>query len=149
MNEEKKTAAERIAEANERRAKKSAAEAAAREEQHASDLEAIEAVEERLGQKVHVSQQVKNFVKGLPVVVGVRAPDMAEYKRLYTLVGRSGSNADARGAALMQLGQVCWVYPEEKATKDLMIESNAALLASIGVFANSLAEVELREEGKE
>ncbi len=141
-----KTAAERIQAAEERRAAKADAEVAQREEQFATDLEAIEALEAKLGVRVHYSKQVRTFVRGLPVVVGVRAPDPGEYKRMLSMVSRNGGNGDARVAAILALAQSCWVYPEEKATRDAMAEANAALLASVGNFANTLAEVELREE---
>jgi len=142
----KPTAAERIAAATERRGAKADAEAAAREEQFACDLEAIEALEEKLGVRVHYSRQVRTFVPGLPVVVGVRAPDPAEYKRLFSSINRSGGNGDAKVAALLMLANACWVYPEDKAARDALTEANAALLASVGNFANTLAEVELKEE---
>lgn len=141
-----KTAAERIAAAHDRRAAKADAEVAKREEQFATDLEAIEALEEKLGVRVHYSAQVRTFVPGLPVVVGVRAPDPAEYKRLFSSINRAQGNGDAKVAALLMLGNACWVYPEEKAARDAMVEANAALVASVGNFANTLAEVELKEE---
>ncbi len=145
----KLTAAERIAAATERRAVKADAEAEAREEQFATDLEAIEALEAKLGVRVHYSKQVRTYVPGLPVVVGVRAPDAAEYKRMLSMVSRSKDNGDAKVAAVLTLAASCWIYPEEKATRDAMVDANAALLASVGNFANSLAEVELKEEKNE
>lgn len=142
------TAADRIAAASDRRAAKAEAELAAREEQFATDLEAIEALEEKLGLRVHYSKQVRTFVPGLPVVVGVRAPDPDEYRRMFSLVNRSGGNGDAKVSALMTLANACWVYPVDPAARIAMSKANAALLASVGNFANTLAEVELREEGK-
>lgn len=143
------TPAQRIAAANDRRAAKAEAEANAREAQFATDLEAIEALEEKLGVRVHYSKQVRTFVPGLPVVVGVRAPDPGEYKRLLSMISRAGGNGEAKVSALLVLAQQCWVYPEDKGTRDAMADANAALLASVGNFANTLAEVELKEEGKE
>lgn len=140
------TAVERIAASTERRAKLAEAEIKARTEQFADDLEAIEALEAKLGIRIRYSQQVRTFVPGLPVVVGVRAPDPAEYKRMFSSVNRSGGNGDAKVAALLLLANACWVYPEEKAVRDQLVEANAALLASVGNFANTLAEVELKEE---
>lgn len=142
------TAAQRIAASEERRAEKADAEAEAREEQFATDLEAIEAIESKRGIRIYYSKQVRTFVPGLPVVVGVRAPDPAEYKRMFSMVNKSGGNGDAKVAALMTLAEACWVYPEDGAARTALIEANAALLASVGNFANTLAEVELREEGK-
>lgn len=142
------TAAERIQASEDRRAKKAEAEGKERQEQFATDLEAIEALEAKLGHRVFYSQQVRTYVPGLPVIVGVRAPDTGEYKRMYSMVQKNGNNGDAKVAALMTLAQACWVYPEEAAMRTAMLEANAALLASIGNFANTLAEVELKEEGK-
>jgi hypothetical protein len=143
------TAAQRIEAANKRRAEKVEAEAKAREEQFATDLEAIEALEAKLGVRLRYSSQVRNFVPGLPVIVGVRSPEPAEHKRLVSMVNRSNNNGDAKVAAVATLAQSCWVYPEEKLTRDAMLDANAGLLSSVGNFAYSLGEVELKEEGKE
>ncbi len=143
-----RTAAQRIDAVNARRAAKAEAETKAREEQFATDLEAIEALEEKLGQRVSYSSQVRAFVPGTPVVVGVRAPDPSEYKRLVSMIAKNGNHGDAKVAAVIQLAEVCWVYPADKPTRDAMVEANAGLLASVGNFANTLAEVELKEEGK-
>lgn len=142
------TPAERIQAAMDRRTEKKDAEAKAREAQFAADLEAIEALESKLGLRIHYSAQVRTFVAGMPVVVGVRAPEPSEYKRMFSMVNRTGGNGDAKVSALLTLAQACWVYPEDKVTRDAMTEANAALLASVGNFANTLAEVELKEEGK-
>jgi len=149
VSEDKKlTAEERIAASAARRAAKAEAETKARTEQFADDLEAIEALEEKLGERVRYSAQVKQYVPGLPVVVGVRAPATAEYKRLVSMVNKS-KDADAKVMAVNTLAQSCWVYPEKKETRDAMIEANAGLLSSVGNFAYSLGEVELKDEGKE
>ncbi len=143
------TPAQRIAASNERREARAKAEAEQREAQFADDLEAIEALEIKLSVRVRHSAQVKQYVAGLPVVVGVRAPDPSEHKRLVSMVNRSNNNGDAKVAAVATLAQSCWVYPEDKPTRDAMIEANAGLLSSVGNFAYSLGEVELKEEGKE
>ena len=144
----KPTAAERIAASQKRREDKADAEREAREEQFATDLEAIEELEAKLGVRIRYSKQVSTFVAGLPVVVGVRAPEPGEYKRLLSLIARAKDNADAKVAALLDLAQQCWVYPADGPTRASMMEANAALLTSVGNFANSLAEVEMRDEGK-
>lgn len=144
-----KTAEQRIAEAMARRQQKNDEEKAARAEQHANDLEAIEALEAELGHKINPSKQVQQFKAGLPVIVGVRSPSAAEYKRMFAKVNSAGQNANAKVAAHTELARSCWVYPKDEAQREAMIEANSGLLASIGNFANKLAEVELAEEGKE
>jgi hypothetical protein len=149
MNDQKTpTAAERIAASEERRAKKATAEATAREEQFANDLEAIEKLEDELGIGLRYSSQVKTYVPGLPVVVGVRAPEPGEYKRFQSKMNRQNVTGDQKVAALIELAQMCWKYPADKDTRDAMVEANTALLSSVGQFVNSLAEVEIKEEGK-
>jgi hypothetical protein len=91
---------------------------------------------------------VKTFVAGLPVVVAVRAPDAAEMKKMVTMVNKNKDHVDAKIAAVRDLAEVCWVYPEDKETRKAMCEANAGLHSSIGNFAYSLGEVELKEEGK-
>ncbi len=140
------SAEQRIAAANKRRSDKADAEAKARTEQFATDLEAIEALETKLAIRIHYSEQVRTFVPGLPVVVGVRAPETGEYKRFLSKMNNTKGHSDAKVAALLELAHACWLYPEEKATRESMAEANAALLASVGNFANTLAEVELKEE---
>jgi hypothetical protein len=124
-----------------------AAEASARAAQYEADRLAMYALGKARGFKVHHSAQVRQYVRGLPVVVGVRAPDAAEYKRFFQQVQRAG-NADAKIAAHALLAEACWVYPEDKPTRDAMLAANGGLLASVGNFAAALAEVELKEQGK-
>jgi hypothetical protein len=143
------TADQRIAASAARRAERAEAEADARKEQFADDLEAIEAIEAKLGARVRYSAQVSNFVPGLPVIVGVRPPEPAEHKRFVKMVNANGNNADAKIAAVAQLAQLCWVYPEDKFTRDAMVQANAGLISSVGNFAYSLGDVELKDEGKE
>lgn len=143
------TPAQRIEAAKKRAADKAVVEAKAREAQFADDLEAMEAIEAKLGIRLRYSAEVKQYVQGLPVVVGVRAPEPAEHKRLVSMVNKNGSNADAKVSAVATLAQSCWVYPEDKETRDAMIEANAGLLSSVGNFAYSLGEVELKAEGKD
>ncbi len=149
MTERKLTADERIAAAAARRTDRAEAEAAARKEQFADDLEAIEAIEVKLGARVRCSAQVPNFVDGLPAVVGVRAPSASEHKRFLATIGKAEKNPDLKLSAVTSLGASCWVYPPDKSTQSAMIESNAGLLLSIGNFAYSLGDVELAAEGKE
>ena len=144
----KLTRAERLAALDKKQAARDAADTEAREEQYVTDREAIDALSDKLKIRIHYSKQVKQFVPGVPVIVGVRAPEPGEYQRLFSKVNRS-NNGDARVAALNELAQVCWVYPVEGPDRQAMLAANAGLLASVGNFANKLAEVEIAEEGKE
>lgn len=148
MSDAPKTLSERRAELEKRRADREAKVQANREEQEVSDREAIDALEEEKGITIHVSQPTRNFAPGVPVVVGVRAPSDAEYKRYFTQVNRSQGHADAKLAAHKMLAEVCWVYPTDPKVRAAMIETNAGLLASVGNFATKLAEVAMEEEGK-
>ncbi len=147
-NDTKLTAAQRIAAAEARRQAKTDAEKAAREEQHANDLEAIEALEATLGQKVYPSKQVTQWKAGLPVIVGIRVPTHVEYKRQVSRLNRANGNGDAKVSAQNELANACWVYPEDQATRDEMLQVNSGLIASIGLYVNKLAEAEFTEEGK-
>lgn len=144
-----KTAAQRIADAQDRRQAKADKEKAARAEQHATDLEAIEALEDKLGQKIYPSKQLTQFKAGLPIVVGIRVPTNAEYKRQVSKLNRANGNGDAKVAAQNEMANACWAYPEDPTTRNEMLEANTGLIASIGVYANKLAEAEFTEEGKE
>ncbi len=131
-----------------RRAARAAATEEARAAQYLIDCKAIEALEAEHGYVLNISQQVRQFVPGCPVVVAVKAPSELEYKRFFQQINRSKGNADAQMAAHAMLAQVCWVYPENPEARKAMVAANGGLLASVGNLANKLAELNADEEGK-
>lgn len=149
MSEVKLTPAERLAVVEEKAKRKREAIEEAREEQYATDREAIVKLEEELGIEIHFSKQVRQYVPGLPVIVGMRAPSEGEYKRVFSKMNNTKAHSDAKVAAHVELAQVCWVYPEASEIRKAMIAANSGLLASVGNFAHKLAEVEILEEGKD
>ncbi len=145
----KQTPAQRVAAIEARKAARTAVADAAREEQYATDRERIADLEDQLGIEIHISKQVRQHVPGCPVVVGVRAPGEGEYKRFFSQINKSNGNGDAKVSALKMLAEVCWVYPADPEQRKALLSANSALLASVGNFANKLAEVEIADEGKE
>ena len=148
MSDQKPTAAERIKAQTDKRNARNATEARAREEQLATDLEAIAVLEEDKGVRIYYSSQVRNYVAGQPVIVGIRAPSEGEYKRLFSKMNNTKGHSDAKVAAHVELADVVWMYPQDPSSRRAMIEANAGLLASVGNFATKLAEVDVEEEGK-
>ncbi len=73
-----KTPAQQLAELEALERAEADAEAKAREAQFVADRLAMHALGKARGVKVHYSAQVRQYVSGLPVVVGVRAPEAAE-----------------------------------------------------------------------
>lgn len=136
-----------VAEIEARRAARRAVSDAARDEQEAKDLEAIDALEvasaENLG-----TMRVNGYVPGQPVRVAFRAPSEAYYKRFCQQVRKAGPNLEARGAAQDMLAQVCWVYPAKPEDQKAMVAAFPGTLVSIAIEVAKLAELNRDEEGK-
>jgi hypothetical protein len=142
------TPEQRTAAARKRRADRELDTAKARAAQEAIDLEAIEKLELAGGYMMNVENQVTQHVPGHPVIIGIRPPTEAEYKRFFSQVHRANGNGDAKAAATVMLAQSCWAYPEDPASRAALIAQNAALLASVSAVANKLAELKQDEAGK-
>jgi hypothetical protein len=130
-----------------RAAKKEAAEKA-RAAQLPIDRENIAELEDEHGYELDISLSVRHVVAGHPVLLGVRAPNEGEYKRLIQSINRAG-NADAKLAAIEQLARTCWAYPADDASRKAIMAANPALLAQVGTLANKLAELRSADEGKD
>jgi len=135
----------------ERRAKRAKAIEEARETQYTADLVAIEALEIASDPPItiDVSHTVRQYVPGCPVIVGMRPPTEAEYKRFFSQINRANGNGDAKVAAQVQLAQACWVYPADHEQRKAMLSANAGMLASIGNAVNKQAELQEAAEGKD
>jgi hypothetical protein len=132
-----------------RAARKAASEAAA-DEQAATDLEAIDALEQEHGYS-NVSVLKVAFVgESLPTRVAVRAPSQGEVKRFRTMVAaRKVRGQDVPGdhvAASEMLGASCLVYPTRDVLEKLC-EKRAGLLAQLGGVALQLAIAQDESEG--
>ncbi len=137
----------KIEEIEARRAARRAATDEKRTEQEEKDLEAIEALEVKNDEPLK-TMSAAGFVPGLPVRVGFKAPSAEYYKRFCQQVRRAGSNLEARGSAQDLLGASCWVYPEDKATRDSMLAAFPGILVSVALEATKLAELTAEDEGK-
>lgn len=125
----------------------------AREAQAAKDREAILEIESERDCELDVSLSVQHFVPGHPVILGVRPPTEAEYKRFFQKFNRANASPDARSAAFEELAQTCWAYPsgqteEGRASRKALLAANPAILAQVGAIANKLAEARQEDEGK-
>lgn len=136
-----------ISELEARRAKRRQAQEAAKEEQYAKDLAAIDEYEQKHNVELDVALRVPDFMEGLPAVVGVM-PRPREYKRFLQLA-QSAKNDAKKAEALEQLARVAWAYPEDKETREAMLERMPGLLLQIGSRAVKLCEAELSGEGKD
>jgi hypothetical protein len=142
-----KTAEQRIAEAQERRAKKHAEQKSAATDQFAKDIEALEVLEEEHGRIASV--KVESFRPGLPTRVFIRTPKPAEYKRYRDMVEKAVKKDTKRSEVGDQLARACWVYPGSKDEQDQMLEASPGLLVSILLQATALAEGAAVDEGKD
>lgn len=113
------------------------------------DLEAIDAIAIEKGVDIDIALSVRNMVAGQPVILGVRRPSRSEHKRFVQTVTRASGNADAKMSAIDQLGEVCWVYPTDKASRDALVEANPGLIGSVGNRAYKLVELESEAEKKD
>lgn len=130
-----------------RRAERKAKADAARDDQEASDLEAIEALEIGSGDSLS-TLRVNGFVPGQPVRVAFKAPSEAYYRRFCSMVRKAGPNLEARGAAQDLLAQSCWVYPADGAAQKAFLVAFPGTLVSIAIECAKLAELRSDEEGK-
>ena len=143
------TAAARIEAAEKRRADRRAAAAGAREAQHATDLEALEALEVEHADSSLARLDLDRHVAGQPTFVILKTPGSAQYKRFVDQVSRAAekSNMAGRREAQDLLARSCWVYPAE-AAQAAMLEHFPGLLVSIALRASQLVEGKAEAEGK-
>jgi len=139
----------RLAEIQAQYEAKRAAEAAAADDQRATDLEARMCLEDEHGRLAAVS--VSRHVKGQPMSAFVRTPTSAEYKRYRDMVHRAvkKDNVGEQQKALDMLGQSCWVYPAAKEARDAMADAFPGIVMQLAVAAAALAEGKAEAEGKE
>ena len=139
-----------IEEIEQRRAARRATHDSARLEQERADLEAIDALEESLGEPLH-TMTANGFKPGVSVKIAFRTPSAVEYKRYLGMAGRaiSANNSDARTKAQELLAVACWVYPApDSDARKTMLEAFPGVLVSLSIEAAKVAEMRAEEEGK-
>jgi hypothetical protein len=137
-----------------KRAARRAASEHAAEEQRATDLEAIDVIEQTLGDS-NVSTISIPYAEGLPCVAAVRCPKPIEMKRyrdqtkvkLHQPGQRKPPESPDLVAAAELLAETCVVYPPREVFAQ-MCESRPGLQAQAGVLAAELALGKAEEEGK-
>lgn len=141
------TAAERLAEIEEKRRARREALAAQAEEQKVADLEAVNELEERYGDNavtiIHVPP-----TPGQPTLVAARAPNKAEVRRYRDRCATkpNGKPGDSTAAA-EELAAVCLAYPSKEIFAE-MLEARPGLQLQLGVAAANLATGREADEGK-
>lgn len=154
MNEDKSTAAQRVAEANARRVARREVAAKAELERLAIDLEAIDALEAEHGHERIKVLSVAYHTPDLPVRVAVRTPDQPEMDRYRATVrdrGEPGSRGFRKGDVIKaheDLAAVTLVYPDEP-TFALLCALKPALKGQVGGAAALLATADEEEQGKD
>lgn len=145
-----KTAEQRIAEIEARRAERAEQLAGQRVEQYAQDMEALDALEAKHGPENVARLDVKRYVPGHPTFVVLKAPSLQYYRRFCDQVAKAQGSGDAktRQNAQDDLAKSCWVYPEEPKARDAMLEAFPGLLLSVCLKAVELVEAKAAEEGK-
>jgi hypothetical protein len=123
------------------------------DEQHATDLAALSALEVEHGDG-NVKPIKVRFEPGLPTLVVVRKPKPPEYNRYYSevKVKANGKPGDARKGA-EDLGALCLLYPpkdtDEDDTRARLLEARPGLLSQVGVAAATMAYGDEVDEGKD
>lgn len=140
-------AKDRIAAVEARRTERKAALDAAREEQRATDMEALDALEQEYGDGSVARLDVDRYVSGQPTFVVLKCPGADQYKRFCDMVARAG-NAAKKLDAQNLLAESCWCYPREEAKRKEMLAAYPGLLLSIAVRAMKLVEATEEAEGK-
>jgi hypothetical protein len=145
-----KKAADRLAAAKKRRAEVQAEFNAERDNQLATDLEAITELEIELGDS-RVSAVDLPYNPGLPLKAAVRRPDKAEIKRYrkQTEPRKDGKPPDFTAAHEM-IGEACCVYPDPEKQPELfeaLCEALPALKGQLGIVAIQMS-VGVEEDAK-
>ena|ERR1051325_2400960 len=124
---------------------------AAKRDQLAIDLEAIDEAEAKYGDE-SIGVLDMPFTEGLPVKAAVRAANPAELKRYRARVKPSKrGELDSQVAldAAVELGITCQVYPEPKSDTDVaMRAARPGCDAQLGLIALRLGGGEEEREGK-
>jgi hypothetical protein len=142
---------DRLAEIEAARAKRRADSDRARDEQKATDLEAISELEIEHGD-TNISTLECPYTPGLPVMLAVRTPKPAEMKR-YRDGCKPDKNgrSDALGPAIL-LAEICRVYPprdeDGTALYARVCEARPGVNVQLGVLAVKLAAGKAEDEGK-
>lgn len=147
MTHEKESS--RLARIEAKRAARKANLDAQREEQLATDLEAIDLLEEQYGDSNIRTLEVP-FTPGLPVLCAVRTPDPAYIKRhRETLKPKRNAKEDPDAmAAAIVLGAVARVYPDAEVYAKLL-EARPGIDVQLGLLAAKLVAGKIEETGKE
>lgn len=120
---------------------------AERKAQYAKDLEAVDALEEQLGDS-NVAMIELPYTPGMPALAAVRCPTSHELKRYQDMIrprnvdGKLGNATEA----MNQLGRSCLVFPEGDALAALL-EARPGLPTQAGTEALGLAKGRAEAEG--
>lgn len=125
-------------EIDEMRAKARARRELQRSAQRKLDYEKILELEESLGSDLETVETQGRVVEGVPVVVAIRPPSKAEYKRFQSILRMEPEKSPKRGDAIDQLAKACIVYPEKDS------DALAALLEAFPGTLNSVVPVAMR-----
>ena len=138
----------KIEEIEARRAARKAQTKAAFEEQYATDLEALDALEVEHGDHAVATYKLDadRWKPGLPTLVVVHVPESA-YNRFRGMVRKAKDNAEARGAAADLLADSCVAYPARE-TYSAMRAAYEGLHDNVTIIASKLAEGKSADEGK-
>ena len=150
MAKEMSAAEKRLAAAKKRRAEAQAAFNTGREDQLATDLEAITDLEIEHGDS-HISAVDLPYNPGLPMKAAVRRPNKAEIKRYrkQTEPRKDGKQPDFTAAHEM-IGEACCVYPDPEKQKELfeaLCEAMPAIKGQLGIVAIQMS-VGVEEDAK-
>jgi hypothetical protein len=158
MSEPKKTATERLAEAEARREAREAAKDEARAEQRILDLEAVDEALAKLGDGTPTA--IVNVVHspGLPTLVLVRCPKKHELARYRASIKKRNGEIDSKSAveATEDLAFVTVLYPDPRAPSapdapslwKRLCEERPGVAAGAGQAAITLSVASAEEEGK-
>lgn len=128
------------------------ASAAERDVQRLEDLEAVDALEERLGDINVVTIEI-DAGPGFPTMMAGRVPTSAEYAcyrdGCKSVVTRRGVTVTGARVASTDLGLSCLEYPPAGDARSRLLKHRPALLETLGAKCAERAAAQKEEEGKE
>lgn len=134
-----------------RRAERAAALQVEKTAQLAKDLEALDALEEEIGQERVARLDIDGWKPGFPTFVVVRAPTGTTpnlYKRYSDKVRSAKGDHGKIGAALDELGIASIVYPVDAKARAEVLAEFGGVAVSAGRRAVKFVEAEAEDEKK-
>lgn len=129
------------------REKRKAESARKRNEQKRADMAKLAEFELEHGDDVISYVEVERYAEGFPALVIVRMPKPTEFKRYQQRVLRAKGDHEQVAAAIVEVGDVCTLYPEREVLLQLD-EARPGIREAAGGAVIQMTGAKTKQEGK-